>query len=218
MKSLHLLSFLFIGVLLQSCYKDPVANFEYYYVDNLAPADVSFTNLSSEADKFQWDFGDGSVSSDENPEHAFYNWTNPSVTLVAKGRGGENTINKTIDLTSYFVKNSSSFWLNNIVAFFWDGENIVDEFDLGSLNPGYDSDVVITNHTVIDVAFELSGVTYLVTYSYTLNENAASYLDITDETDIREVGAKKKSSLTQLDLKMIRENGQSIMLKDLLAR
>jgi len=68
------------------------------------------------------------------------------------------------------------------------------------------------------VAFELSGVTYLVTYSYTLNENAASYLSITDETDIREVGAKKKSSLTQLDLKMIRENGQRIMLKDLLAR
>ena len=218
MKPLHLFSFLIIAVLLQSCYKDPVANFEYTYVDNLAPADVSFTNLSSDADKFHWDFGDGSVSSDENPEHAFYNWVNPGVTLVAKGRGGENTIVKTIGLTSYYVKNSSSYWLSKIGTFFWDGENIVDDFDLGSLNPGYDSDVVITTHTVIDVSFELSGVMYIVEYSYTLNENAASYLNITDETTILELGAKKKSSLTQLDLKMIREKGQSIMLKDLLDR
>jgi len=218
MKPFYLLSFLLIAALLQSCYKDPVANFEYFYKDNLAPADVSFTNLSTEADKFQWDFGDGSVSSDENPEHVFYDWNNPSVTLVATGRGGENTINKTIDLTSYFVRNSSSYWLNNIVTFFWDGEKIEDDFDLGNLNPGYDSDVVITTHTVIDVGFELSGITYLVEYSYELNENTASYLNITDETTIVEVGAKKKGSLTQPDLKMIRENGQRLMLKDLLAR
>ncbi len=211
--------FLAVVALMQSCYKDPVANFEYSYVDNMAPADVTFTNQSTEADKFQWDFGDGSSSTEEHPEHAFYNWLNPNVTLVAKGRGGENRITKTIGLTSYYLKNSSSVTLYNSWTFFYDGQNIVDDFDLGTLSPGYNSDVVITTHTVIDVAFELAdGIMYLVEYSFTLNENAASYLDITDETTIIEVVGKKKSTLSQPDLKMIRENGQRILLKDLIAQ
>jgi PKD repeat protein len=219
MKPLHLLIFISALALMQGCYDEPVANFEYSYVDNMAPADVTFTNQSTEADKFQWDFGDGSSSSEENPEHAFYNWVNPSVTLVAKGRGGEDRITKTIGLTSYYVKNSSTVTLYNTWTFFWDGQNIVDDFDLGSLSPGYNSDVVITKHTVIDVAFELSdGIMYLVEYSYTLNENVASYLNITDETTIVEVTGKKKSTLTLPDLKMIRENGKRVVLKDLMAQ
>ena len=219
MKSLYLFAFFAIFALLQSCYKEPVANFEYSYVDNLAPADVSFTNLSTEADKFQWDFGDGIFSSEENPEHAFYNWVNPKVSLVAKGRGGENRISKTIGLTSYYVKNASSYTLYNTTTFFWDGQNIVDDFDLGNLAPAYDSDVVITNHTVIDVAFELSdGIMYLVEYSYTLNENGASYLNITDETSIIEVPAKKKSTISQPGPDIIRENAKGVLLKDLMAQ
>ncbi|MFO7671400.1 MAG: PKD domain-containing protein [Bacteroidales bacterium] len=219
MKPFRLFMILAVVALMQGCYKDPVANFEYSYVDNMAPADVTFTNLSTEADKFQWDFGDGSSSTEEHPEHAFYNWLNPNVTLVAKGRGGENRITKTIGLTSYYLKNSSSVTLYNSWTFFYDGQNIVDDFDLGTLSPGYNSDVVITTHTVIDVAFELvDGIMYLVEYSYTLNKNAASYLDITDETTIIEVTGKKKSTLSQPDLKMIRENGQRMLLKDLMAQ
>jgi len=218
MKPLHLFACISLLALLKGCYKDPVANFEYSYVDNLAPADVSFTNLSSEADKFQWDFGDGSGSSEKNPDHAYYNWINPTVSLIARGRGGENMMTKTIGLTSYFVKNSSSYSLYKVMPFFWDGENVVDDFDLGNLSPGYDSDVVITTHTIIDVAFEFSdGTLYMVEYSYTLNEHAASYLNITDETSIISVPASKKSTLSRLDLKMIRENSQVFQLKDLIS-
>ena len=218
MKPLHLLACMSLLALLQGCYKDPVANFEYSYVDNLAPADVSFTNLSSEADKFQWDFGDGSGSAEKNPDHAFYNYVNPIVSLHASGRGGDNMMSKTIGLTSYFVRNSSSYSLYNVMPFFWDGENIVDDFDLGSLSPGYDSDVVITTHTIIDVAFEFSdGTMYLVEYSYTLNENAASYLNITDETSIVSALASKKGTMPHSDLVELRENQQGILLKDLMA-
>ena len=219
MKPLYLFSFLFIVALLQSCYKDPVANFEFTYVDNLAPADVSFTNQSSEADKFQWDFGDGTVSSDENPEHSFSNMDYPIVSLLAKGRGGDNTVSKSIAITSYFVKNSSSSTLYNIITYYWDGENVVDDFNLGNLAPAYESDVVATTHSVIDVAMELSdGTLYLVKFSYTLNEDEMSYLNITDETAIVEANSKKKGSLKQSDFHLIQENGQSILLKDLMAQ
>ncbi len=108
MKLLYLFVFLTAVALLQSCAKDPVANFEYSYVDHLAPADVTFTNLSTEADKYQWNFGDGSTSTEENPDHTFYNWLNPNVSLLAKGRGGEARISKTIGITSYYLKNSLS--------------------------------------------------------------------------------------------------------------
>jgi PKD repeat protein len=219
MKSLHLLLFAVLALLLQGCYEEPVANFDYSYVDNLAPADVSFTNLSSEADKFQWDFGDGEGSSEKNPSHSFYNMDHPIVTLLAKGRGGENMVSKSIAITSYFVKNSSSSTYYDIITYYWDGENVVDDFNLGNLYPGYDSDVVATTHSVIDVALELSdGTFYLVKYSYTLNEDEMSYLNITDETEFVEVNSKKKGSLTQSDFHLIQENGQGILLKDLMAQ
>ena len=125
-------------------------------------------------------------------------------------------ISKTIGLTSYYVKNSSDWPLYSVMPFFWDGENIVDDFDLGDLSAGYDSDVVITTHTVIDVALELSdGTLYFVEYSYTLNENAASYLNITNETSLIPVPASKKGTLSGWDLRMIRENSHGIQLKDL---
>lgn len=206
-------------MLLQSCYKEPIANFEYSYTDNMAPADITFTNLSTEADKFQWDFGDGTSSSEKNPEHAFYNYVNPSVSLVAKGRGGENRISKNLDITSYFVRNASSYTLYNVVSFFWDGAEIVDDFDLSTLYSGADSEVVITTHMVIDVAFEFSdGTMYLVEYSYTLNEHASSYLNINDETSIVEVPDSKKGTLSKPDIQMIREHGKRFLLQEIMAR
>jgi len=221
MKPFHVVFFLTIIALLHGCYDEPVANFEYSYVDNLAPADISFTNLSTEADKFQWDFGDGSSSLEENPKHTFNNWIDPTVTLQAKGRGGENTISQALDITSYYVKNSSSFYLYNVWTFFWNesNEEIVDDFELGNLALGASSNVVITNHTLINVAFEtFDGTRYIADPAFELSPNMASYLNITDVTTVLEVTGKKKGTQFQLDLMNIRENGQKILLKDLLAQ
>lgn len=219
MKSVNLLIFLVLVALLQSCYKEPVANFEYSYVDNLAPADVSFTNLSTEADKFQWDFGDGSTSSEENPDHAFYNWdSSPMVSLLAKGRGGENRISKTIGLTSYYIRNSLDLTLYNTWSFYWDEENILDDFSLGNLAIGASSDVVITTHTVIYVNFDYNGTTYVTDPPFELNEHSSSYIDINGETTASVVNGKKKSTLPQPGAQMGSENSRKIKLKDLLAQ
>ncbi len=79
--------------------------------------------------------------------------------------------------------------------------------------------MVITNHAVINVSLELSdGTLYLVEYSYNLNVNELSYLNITDETDIVEVTSKKKGSTPQFDPQLVRERGSSITVGDLVLR
>lgn len=207
-----------ILILLQGCYKEPVANFTYSYQESMAPANVTFKNLSTDADKFIWDFGDGISSNEESPVHEYFSFVKPVVSMQASGRGGENTISQTLGITSYYVKNSSNVSLYEVMTFFWDetSEKVVDDFELGYLGPGTDSDVVITNHEVIDIALELAdGTLYLVKYSYNLNIDALSYLNITDETDIVEVGAKKKGSMLQFDPQLVRENGTNITIGDL---
>lgn len=221
MKTIHLFTFIAIVALLQGCYKEPIANFEYAYEESMVPANVSFMNLSTEADKFEWNFGDGTTSAAENPVHEFDNYVSPSVSLFAKGRGGESQISKTVGITSYFVRNSSNISLYDVRTFFWDEsqEKVMDDFGLGYLGPGTDSDVVITNHAVIEVYLELSGGTpYLVEYSYTLNMNERSYLNITDETEIIEVTSMKKGSTPQFDPHIVREGGPSITIGDLIFR
>ena len=60
-----------LALILYGCYPEPVANFNYSYTDNVAPADVTFTNLSTDAEEYSWDFGDGNTSSSTSPTHTF---------------------------------------------------------------------------------------------------------------------------------------------------
>jgi len=80
MKSTHfigvlLLLGLFSSMALQSCrpeevFEDPIATFQFQVSpDNWRQ--VVFTNFSSNATSFHWDFGDGNTSTLENPTHIF---------------------------------------------------------------------------------------------------------------------------------------------------
>jgi len=62
----------------------PIATFSVADQDDLrAPAQVSFTNSSSNAEYYEWDFGDGTVSQASNPEHLFAEAGTYLVTLKA---------------------------------------------------------------------------------------------------------------------------------------
>ncbi len=62
----------------------PVATFSVADQDDLrAPAKVSFKNTSSNAEYYEWDFGDGTVSQASNPEHLFAEAGTYLVTLKA---------------------------------------------------------------------------------------------------------------------------------------
>ena len=51
-----------------------------------------FTNLSSGATNYSWNFGDSSASTGANPSHTYTNAGNFTVTLTAVGLGGTNTL------------------------------------------------------------------------------------------------------------------------------
>jgi len=201
MKTVHLFLFVAFVALLQSCYKEPIANFEYSYLESFSPAIVTFENLSTDADKFQWIFGDGETSNEKNPVHSYYQFVKPNVSMVANGRGGESEINKTLGITSYYVKNSYTSTLSNIKSFFLDGTSHVDEFSLGTIYSGYESVVVITHHDVIHVSFELGGVFYITDPGFELIENSLAYIEITGETTVMKSAPGFKGSSPLIKVK-----------------
>lgn len=68
-----------------------------YVVNNL---EVSFTNLASNYSSLEWNFGDGTISSVENPIHTFSSNGTKTVTLKATLNGCEETITIQIQLGS----------------------------------------------------------------------------------------------------------------------
>jgi gliding motility-associated-like protein len=65
----------------------PTVNFNAVPNPVCAFQPVQFTNLTNESDEWNWDFGDGSVSNLENPQHVFVDTGRFSITLTAINNG-----------------------------------------------------------------------------------------------------------------------------------
>ncbi len=118
----------------------PVANFTASPTSTcVVPMAVNFTNSSTGATTYNWDFGDGNVSTATNPTHIYNSPGNYTVTLTAISAAGcsstytcTNCIQITepianffadvtagcIDLTVNFTDSSSSLW--PITSYYWD--------------------------------------------------------------------------------------------------
>ncbi len=72
----------------------PSADFTGGPTTGTLPLDVSFTNLSSGADSWLWDFGDGTTSTQENPSHTYDAVGSYTVTLTAANGCGSVTATK----------------------------------------------------------------------------------------------------------------------------
>ncbi len=83
-----------------SCKKEeskpaPVSSFTFEIDDKT----VTFTNTSTDAATYSWDFGDGSaVSAEMNPVHTYDAYGDYDVRLTATGDGGENIAKVTISV------------------------------------------------------------------------------------------------------------------------
>jgi hypothetical protein len=75
----------------------PNANFTYSGA-GLAPALVNFTNVSSNAITYLWDFGDNGTSVLANPTHTYTQGGNYTVRLTATGPGGTNYTTKNVNV------------------------------------------------------------------------------------------------------------------------
>lgn len=72
----------------------PVPDFTYDPPKGCKELVVQFTNTSSDADEFFWDFGDATTSTDKNPVHTYKFPNKYNVYLRAKGPGGIRDISK----------------------------------------------------------------------------------------------------------------------------
>ena len=119
-KPLFLLSILFIAF--SSCKKEPVASFELSQNNVKAPVLIEFTNTSSDASEYSWDFGDNSSSQAKDPSHMYESWGNMNVTLTATGKGGSSSLTKTLivvppDPTADFNMSKNKAAVGEIVSF-----------------------------------------------------------------------------------------------------
>ena len=87
--------FLSISIIISSCHKSkeirlPQSSFS---VDNAEPEvgqTVFFTNNSVNGNSYEWDFGDGYISNDENPTHFFDATGTYEVLLTVTSNGGDS--------------------------------------------------------------------------------------------------------------------------------
>jgi PKD repeat protein len=80
-----------------SCKKElPSASFDFSPITGEAPLNVSFTNKSTNATSYSWDFGDGTTSTSINPSHRYSYGGNFTITLVASNGKNSSTITKSI--------------------------------------------------------------------------------------------------------------------------
>ena len=70
----------------------PSAGFNINNNNGTVPMPVEFTDTSTgNIDKWNWDFGDGSTSNSQNPEHLYNNAGIYTVNLTVEGSGGKDT-------------------------------------------------------------------------------------------------------------------------------
>jgi PKD repeat protein len=100
---------------LVGCTKDvppaPVARFEFREESaDRNGAIVKFSNLSTDATRFNWIFADGGSSSEHSPRHTFTKNGTYYVTLTADGDGGNDKFSQTVNIASIPTTGTFIFW------------------------------------------------------------------------------------------------------------
>ena len=110
----RLLCYLTLGFLLLflgSCSKEektpeplPTAGFTVTGGDCIAPCEVTFTNTSINATSYQWNFGDGTTSTEQSPKHTYQKGGYYTVVLKATGPGGNGQHTNTLFVETPYIK------------------------------------------------------------------------------------------------------------------
>ena len=107
MKRVTLLAFL-IPLFAVSCQKLPDSSFSVSDTSVAVDEYVYFYNYSINADRFEWDFGDGYMSNDFEPFHAYKTPGNYLVTLTAISKKGFSSQSSSIITVTYSSVGSPS--------------------------------------------------------------------------------------------------------------
>ena len=143
---------------------------------------LSFTNSSSGATTYQWDFGDNTNSTTNSPTHTFTHTGSFTVKLTATGSGGSNTTSKTIVVTPPSRVNITackviSIPFTNPSGGSWDASNGLPDVYYGLVNSA--TTAVYETSTINNVGPSNLPISWAVTPSYTvtnLNETFTHYI------------------------------------------
>lgn len=78
-----------------------------------APCDPGFTNTSTNADTYQWDFGDGGTSNEKNPSHTYTSGGTYNVKLSVTGSFGSDDETVVVTINDAGMPPKASFTLSN---------------------------------------------------------------------------------------------------------
>jgi len=136
-----------ILISLTACQKEPIASFVMSKSEIVSGETVSFTNTSVDGSSFEWDFGDGSTSSDENPTHTFDKDGVYSITMTATSKKGKKsssayetlTVLLTTDMTIYVYLDGTETPVNDCTIRLYtnktDWDNHTNEIAKSNTNP-----------------------------------------------------------------------------------
>lgn len=100
-----LLCFAFIG-----CKQvDPLPTADFLYKEQ-ANGTIDFTNTSTNATTYSWDFGDGEMSISQHPQKTYKKNGTYTVTLVAKSDAGQNNITRAVKVNTAPTTGQFMFW------------------------------------------------------------------------------------------------------------
>lgn len=114
--SLTLILMVISAIFISNCKKEdpkplPIANFTFTGENVVAPCEVSFSNTSTYATTYLWEFGDGTRLTEQNPKHTYLIGGTFTVKLTATGEGGTNSTSKSVTIQNPIlapVANSAS--------------------------------------------------------------------------------------------------------------
>jgi len=81
----------------------PMANFISNVTRGYAPLSVQFTDTSGNAAEWDWDFGDGTGSTEQNPVHAYHEAGNYTVRLTVRNEDGTGSKTSAINVFQRLV-------------------------------------------------------------------------------------------------------------------
>ncbi len=109
--TLFLISLFVVMFLGSSCTKEPTAGFKMSKTVAYINEEIQFTNESVDAYSYEWDFGDGNTSTEENPTHSYKVGGTYKVTLTAYSKNGKktNTYTQSIEIKNRITLKNNTF-------------------------------------------------------------------------------------------------------------
>lgn len=106
---------LMVGVI--SCQTElpdpPNASYTFEVRNKPGASDVVFTNTSTNATDYVWDFGDGGTSSEASPTHTYNSGELYAVKLIAKGEGGSSGVTQDVRVVTSLPAPIANFTIAN---------------------------------------------------------------------------------------------------------